>query len=54
MTECKHIRIIIENRFKDEYGQIYKAHCSCGRISTNFHTDINKAKLAFWQNKNDS
>ena len=49
---CKHVKIKIEQR-KDKYGQNFKATCSCGKITSNWHTAVWKARAAFDQNHRD-
>ncbi len=49
---CKHVKIKIEQR-KDKYGQNFKATCSCGEVTSNWHTAVWRACTAFYQNRTE-
>lgn len=52
MSKCKHIRLKFEHR-KDKYGQDHKCTCSCGTVTSNWHTEMWKAKRAYNENYSD-
>ena len=43
---CKHINIKYERK-----GDEVRAVCSCGTIKTNWHDEVWKARICFWQNR---
>lgn len=52
MSKCKHQRLVWEHR-KDKYGRNHKCKCTCGKVSSNWHTEIRRAKIGFRQELED-
>jgi hypothetical protein len=52
VSACRHVKMNQQNR-KDKYGQNIQLHCSCGKVTTGWHTERWKAAIAFRQIKED-